>query len=412
MVTGGTLLMVIGAIALMPLLIGLGGRLGSRLPLPLRLATRDSARQRSRTAPAVAAVMAAVAGVTTLAIASSSDFEQSRIDYQPQSPPGVTTLELYGGDARTWRSLEQTTAQQVDGRRLLAYGSVGTPTDTAATQFYVARTGCPALPPRETLVPQEKCRQWMDPDLGHIYDVTSGLVAEPDALAALGYRLDAEQRAVLNAGGVLLPDAALVRDGRATLTTFADDGSRYSDVRTRIVRAGSLRPFGGTARINPVVVTPAGAKALGVSWTRTGGVLSAGTPISTATQDRWEESVRGVSQAINVYTEEIEEIDHRLADNSKLLFAEIPGLSTVEWTNSDRSVQLLKTGGSLYGFAIGERSGAVQHVYPEKLAAAIGAWPPAKRFFFTHLGKKRLRIGTFTRGDRILLVAADVSCAV
>ncbi len=304
MVAGGTLLMVIGAIALIPLLIGLGGRLGSRLPLPLRLATRDSARQRSRTAPAVAAVMAAVAGVTTLAIASSSDFEQRRIEYQPRSPQGVSTLELYGGDARTWRSIEQTTAQQVDGRRLLAYGNVGLPTDTAATQFYVARAGCPALPPRAAVTPQEsKCQQWMVPEPTRTASFSQGLVAGLDALVALGYPLDAEQGAVLNAGGVLLPDAGLVRDGQATLTTFADDGTAFSDVRTRVVRAGSLTSSGVMPTINPVVVTPAGAKALGLSWSRTGGVLSAGTPISTATQDRWEESVRGITQEINVYTE-------------------------------------------------------------------------------------------------------------
>ena len=305
MLAGGTLLMVIGAIALMPLLIGLVGHLGSRLPLALRLATRDSARQRSRTAPAVAAVMAAVAGVTTLAIASSSDFEQSRIEYQPQYPQGVTTLELYSGDARTWRSIEQTTAQQVDGRRLLAYGSVGTPTETAATQFYVARAGCPALPPREAVTPQQsKCQQWMVPDPTREYSFSQGLVAEPDALPALGYRLDAEQRAVLNAGGVLLPDAGLVRAGHATLTTFADDGIAFTDVRARVVRAASMTPLGVMTKGKPVVVfTPAGAKALGVSWTRSGGVLSAGTPISTATQDRWEESVRGITQEIHVYTE-------------------------------------------------------------------------------------------------------------
>lgn len=119
----------------------------------------------------------------------------------------------------------------------------------------------------------------------------------------------------------------------------------------------------------------------------------------------------GVVAAINVYTEEVEEIDHRLAANSTLLFAEFPALSTSDWTNSDRSVQLLKKAGSLYGFAIGGQSGPVEHVYPEKLATVAGEWPPAKKFFFTHFGKKRLRIGVFTRGNRTLLVAADAAPA-
>lgn len=117
----------------------------------------------------------------------------------------------------------------------------------------------------------------------------------------------------------------------------------------------------------------------------------------------------GVVAALVVYTEEVEEIDHRLADNSRLLFAEFPALSTRDWNDSDRSAQLLKNVGSLYGFAIGEENGVVEHVYPEKLAAAVAIWPPTKRFFFTRLGTQRLRLGRFTRGHRTLLVAADAA---
>lgn len=119
----------------------------------------------------------------------------------------------------------------------------------------------------------------------------------------------------------------------------------------------------------------------------------------------------GVVAALNVYTKEVEEIDQRIAANSTLLFAELPGLERSDWTNSDRTAQWLKNIGSLYGFAIGGASGAVEHVYPEKMTPAIDPWPPAKPFFFTRLGPQRLRIGTFTQGNRILLIAADAAPA-
>ena len=136
------------------------------------------------------------------------------------------------------------------------------------------------------------------------YGRSEGLVAEPDALRALGIELDAGQRAVLADGGVLLPLAALVHDGKATHTTYTStDAGRPAGMRTRVVRAGYLAPFGHAANVDPIVVTPAGATALGLQNHRTGGVLSAGAPISTATQARLEESVRGVSNTAHVFTE-------------------------------------------------------------------------------------------------------------
>ena len=305
MVAGGTLAMVLGAIAVMPLLIGLVGRLGTHLPLPLRLATRDSARQRSRTAPAVAAVMAAVAGVTTLAIASSSDFEQSRRDYQPRQAAGVTTLQVYNAsDARTWQSLDQVTAQVVAGGALLAYGSVGSPTAAVSTQFYIPKTGCPQLPPREVTTPQlARCASWMTSEATTNFGFDQGLVAEPAALAALGYRLDAEQRATLAAGGVLLPLAELVQKGTATLTTYADDGTAYTDVRSSRVKAAFLAPLVGASLIHPIVTTPAGADAAGIDWYRTSGVLAGAPVLSTSTQDRLAESLRGITPDLDLYTE-------------------------------------------------------------------------------------------------------------
>ena len=119
----------------------------------------------------------------------------------------------------------------------------------------------------------------------------------------------------------------------------------------------------------------------------------------------------GVVAAINVYREEIHEIDHRLQNNSELLLDELPTLSTSDWSNSDRLGRVLKNSDSLYGFAIGGNDGNVAHVYPEKIAGITGRWPLKRGFFFTRLGDRRLRVGVFVEGDRRLLVAASAGPA-
>jgi two-component system, OmpR family, heavy metal sensor histidine kinase CusS len=119
----------------------------------------------------------------------------------------------------------------------------------------------------------------------------------------------------------------------------------------------------------------------------------------------------GVVAAINVYREEIEKIDRRLAVNSSLLLDELPALSTNDWSNSDRLARVLRNAGALYGFAIGEKEGAVAHVYPEKLAELTGRWPPKRKFFLAQLGNRRLRVGVFVEGNRRLLVAASATPA-
>lgn len=119
----------------------------------------------------------------------------------------------------------------------------------------------------------------------------------------------------------------------------------------------------------------------------------------------------GVVAALNVYREEIEEIDRRLAANSSLLAEELPTLSTHDWSNSDRLARVLRNAESLYGFAIGEKDGAIAHVYPEKLGELSERWPSRNQFFFARLGNRRLRIGIFIEGNRRLLVAASAAPA-
>jgi putative ABC transport system permease protein len=143
-VAGGAVLLVIGVVLAMPWLVGLLAPFARRLPVPARLAVRDATRNRSRTAPAVAAVMATVAGVTTLAIGSSSDSAQSERSYQPQAPMGAALVQDYSGQASVdWDAVEQIVAEQVPG---VAIGRVQTAawTPEAQLSLWILRPDCAA----------------------------------------------------------------------------------------------------------------------------------------------------------------------------------------------------------------------------------------------------------------------------
>lgn len=312
-VAGGTLLMVLGAIAAMPALIGLVGRLGARLPLPLRLAARDSARQRGRTAPAVAAVMAAVAGVTALAIGGSSDSAQRRLEYQPRQPAGVTTIQASDLDAAGWGTTDRIIEEQT-GRSVMPVGVLGRPLPHQTTYepltVYVPLPGCPTTPPPPDVPLDVRCGNWQLG--GATVDSWAGrgaVVAEPDTLQQLGYAVGPSQRAVLAAGGVLVPSAPLVRDGKATVTVYrvTDDG-RAADTMTASLPAAYLPPrtTGGLPEYADLVLTPATADAHDLAWVRDTGVLGgdeARPPITKATEDRLEESLSGITPYVDVYTE-------------------------------------------------------------------------------------------------------------
>ncbi len=87
-ITAGALVLVGGALLLIPWMLSVASRLGRSMPLPLRMATRDIGRQRGRSAPAVAAIMTAVTTLTALAIANASDQAQAARDYQPTTVMG------------------------------------------------------------------------------------------------------------------------------------------------------------------------------------------------------------------------------------------------------------------------------------------------------------------------------------
>ena len=319
----GTIVVVLGAVAAMPWLVGLIGRSAGRLPLALRLATRDASRNRSRTAPAAAAVMAAVAGVTVLAIGGASDFAQSRLDYVPRQPMGTTTLSLdppdpggsqtpqarLAGEEATWRRVAAVTSRELPGARFLPIGTVAAGTPQHQTALYVAGPGCPATPVAEGI--SEDCLNWQLPAADRTSDAVMSVepaVMSPAALAASGVRVGDRGRAVLESGGVLVANGALIRpDGTVPLTVYTIDpsGSTEKLVRSTVTRvpAAVLPADSGPGMPRPgAAMTPQTAERLDVPVSRATGVLTGEPSLSRAQHDRLAEALAGVGQQ-GLYTE-------------------------------------------------------------------------------------------------------------
>ncbi|HET6968258.1 MAG TPA: FtsX-like permease family protein [Ornithinibacter sp.] len=94
-VTIGAVVLILGALFLVPVALAGVGRLGRHLPTTLRMAARDLARHRARSAPSVAAVLAAVAGLTFGLTGLASDTEQSRRAYTPTTLAGEGIVSFW-----------------------------------------------------------------------------------------------------------------------------------------------------------------------------------------------------------------------------------------------------------------------------------------------------------------------------
>lgn len=185
-VAASTIAIVIGFVLLTPMIIGVVGRLGAALPLALRLALRDTSRQRARSAPAIAAVMAAVAGVTAFAIASSSDFEQSRREYVYEAEPGRLVVE--------------TQADKLDE----AIAAVG------------AATGSMSLIPmaRAGIEDPEGAGTYVEVRSSADYRGSFRIfVADAETVSQWGVELDTAVARALDDGKVVVADRAMMTDG-------------------------------------------------------------------------------------------------------------------------------------------------------------------------------------------------------
>ena len=313
MVAIGTIVAVLGLVAVMPWLVGQVGRLARRLPVPLRIAVRDASRHRSRTAPAVAAVMGVVAGMTALAIGGTSDALESRRLYTPELAMGATQLFLGAGSPAT--SITAAAQRVLPGSRWLTTGSPGSGYDATggAAQTTVAAlpAGCTAeqviRPVTET---DNRCSYWqVDAALTGPNSSTgavNGLVAPVEALAALRYALSPQQLAVLRRGGVLVSNPKLLRpDGTVELIRYRADGTGGSGLKQQVVPASYLMPpkrqtdFLGYG----LIATPQTMDRLDLPWVPDHAVLGSGEKVTAQQEKDLTEAVRVADLNASAYTE-------------------------------------------------------------------------------------------------------------
>jgi signal transduction histidine kinase len=121
--------------------------------------------------------------------------------------------------------------------------------------------------------------------------------------------------------------------------------------------------------------------------------------------------------AFNLYHEQVEMIDVRLAADAALVSA-TPDLKPLASLMTPASARRrIAEQATLHGFALlRTRDAAVLQAQPESLAKAFsrwspGRWPPPKNFLDVTIGETRLRVGVFPRGESTLLLAAALEPA-
>ncbi|KHL13493.1 UNVERIFIED_CONTAM: hypothetical protein LK11_31450 [Mumia flava] len=209
----GAMLMVVGAVFVLPTLLRATGRLAGILPVSLRLAVRDNARQTARSAPAVAAVMAVVGAATAFAIATASDVAEARANYVPAYPMGAMAVST---DEASVAEV-QAAASRIAGAELGAARSIGGSTDGEDVEVWTAKRGDPWT-------------AW-GPDV---------LVASADDLAGWGIQLDPAARARLDDGGAVVADAAWLRDGQARLEVDTWDWVSGESISSRVLEVPAV----------------------------------------------------------------------------------------------------------------------------------------------------------------------------
>ncbi len=219
----GAVGLVLGCLMVIPAILTFVGRLGTSLVLPLRLAARDTARQRGRSTPAVAAIMAAVAALTALSISAASYTQHKQDSYQPQGPMGRGAISLTGGEA-SQRDVLAVLARfapqlEVDPVGYLAsnaamansgnvpWVNLVPPGCTEAQILAVLQTSKDNGTAASRTAPN-RCENLSNQTTIHVGSLSS----YPAAL-----HLSKSERAVLEAGGMLITDPKLVQDGQVRL---------------------------------------------------------------------------------------------------------------------------------------------------------------------------------------------------
>ncbi len=299
-VAGGAVLLVVGVVLATPWLVGLLAPLAPRLPVAARLAVRDATRNRTRTAPAVAAVMATVAGVTALAIGSTSDSAQGRRDYVPQAALGTASVRVPDADQQGWAAVVRTIEQRLPGHPVAQIrGTAYLDADSPSLQ--ISAPGCSG--------PVEECGWYPTTEM---YSTVLGDVVVADADAIAGSTSPAVRARVVDAleSGRVVVFGTGALDGSGELRL---DAIRYTESGTEALGSASLPAVeveadtgaaGGRTAPAVVVVPPALAGQLPVQTAVTQVLVgSPDDPLTAAEETTLTESIAALSSESSVYVE-------------------------------------------------------------------------------------------------------------
>lgn len=198
---GGTVLLGLGAMVLVPAILALVSRWSGRAPLPWRLAARDSMRQRSRAVPAVLATIVAVAVMSATATVAVSSTANEERQYTPLAPLGTVTVRP-GPDTELTSTITKAVASTIPGAT--AYALTSLPTGPVVEPLVGERDDRPV----QTVVPptceaDDITMSWSDETSCFVGGFGAHVVAPVAALERTG-ALTTPMREVLEAGGLIV----------------------------------------------------------------------------------------------------------------------------------------------------------------------------------------------------------------
>lgn len=250
------LMLGVGMVLVVPLAVALLGRATTRLPLGVRLAGRESTRAAGRSVAAVAAVAGASAGLVAALTLTAAATEAERTRYVPVAAPGVSLVYT------------DTAAEEVESlaRELLPGARTGLTGGSALFSTLEVEDSDDTSRFVDLQLPTPGCTDWADPTtscgfdwagpgnpFGSDFETTDVVGAE---LAGLG--LDAQQVAVLEAGGLLLPEDSPTTTDAGSVEAVTV--SRYADGTVDVTERASV-PVGRWAPSDdqPVALLSEGA---------------------------------------------------------------------------------------------------------------------------------------------------------
>lgn len=239
----GAVLLVVGALLLVPMVLVLLGRAATSAPVALRMAFRDAARQRGRATSTVAAILGVTAVLGAVLIMAASDTAYRSKTYQPRAAFGQGTIMPRFGilDSTQGSATSPAVTRVVAAVRTVDPALVVDPMLVADTSAMFVGKEPPATWTEELVVAlRTGCRpedaadaSGGDPRLWHCASLQSRnggfadrSVIEVGDVAALVARHDLSpaEAAVLTAGGIVVSG----EPGRVPAVQQQDGGFGYS----------------------------------------------------------------------------------------------------------------------------------------------------------------------------------------